>query len=1237
MNIEIKGLPVTANHWDVTRAIADVLHTPEFDPRLADKSIHPKDLKKYRINFEVNLNRSKQGKYTRGVRNDGTGYFTLPDEKYGKHFVQTCRATPIVMTDDFGKKHKVTFFPSKRPVPKGKASTLQRTPYVDPDVEEEHEKKVFDLELSLRVDLIRFGIFYRPFYYNSPRSHLGRAFSAEWDKPCIEEVAWLRFEYDHKLIRVGNQSTDEFGSTIAIRFASIQKIAICVEGKTFLYFDLLTPPIFERLQFHRTEVPGPNAPKFKWRVRCLEEGHARVSDYASQLCIVLTDKDETTEETNAKRFLDLCRTAEINNLVACYPVIDSGKHEFFSPKKIDKLRKQFREFDWAIAFQLEALLRNGLVNTWDLEWLLVPINELCKDSSQDTTSRVSQTLKRYTEALLSRDNQESPVECFDRVVREFRYSKPYLSPNTFLCHHVTFTPTRTILEGPYPIQSNRIIRQYPGHEHNFIRVDFRDEDRLMYRWDRNVDGAMFVQERVGGILKEGFELGGRYFEFLAYSSSALREHSVWFMSRFKFPVQMDGKIGVIWITAQGIRDEIGRFENTKLLKQPSKYAARLAQAFTATDSSVTIRRNEWEEVADIQDMQDEPNLFTDGVGTISQSLADEISAELCKSRSDGGLNYVKPSAYQIRFLGYKGVVSVDDELDNHPNGIRMRLRPSMHKFNHKLEESGPDSVADIEIAKAFNSATTSFTNKCLEDLGVDIRTFLDLQSDANAHARSIHDSLEDFRSRLKEAGLGRPFHLSFIIEKLQCLGLDIKGGPRPNIDNPFFTRLRDVTMITILRDIKHRARIPMKNAYHVVGVVDEGRAYEMRGYDNVFCLPEDYICVCIQRPGKEPEWLEGDCLVSRSPITHPGDIQKVTAMKPPEGMRCTFASLRNVVVFPCCGERSLPSMLAGGDLDGDEYDVIFDDQLLTRLDADPLSYKGAGVCTLDRDTTVDDVCDFIVEYINSDVLGLLSDRLLVIADQSQEGIFDPDCVKLAEMCSQAVDYPKQGIPVKIDDLPNTLIRCKPDWHAAEVVFPRKNDYYVSYRALGELFRQINIEDIPSLEPVPASSSSEQAIDIRDDIISMTLMPHLDPETISANDFRAHVENMFKRYTDEMRYICTTHTLSNTPGVRLLEEEVVVGTILAKCSQTRWRQDRTSRMRLHAFMLVDGLQRELVVKDKPSDEELVFGIRRAWQCWKFSLEKADQWGAKSFGLMALGIVLDCLDKQGCIPQLMALDT
>ena len=52
---------------------------------------------------------------------------------------------------------------------------------------------------------------------------------------------------------------------------------------------------------------------------------------------------------------------------------------------------------------------------------------------------------------------------------------------------------------------------------------------------RQTDGSTLLEERVGGILKNGLTLGGRPFEFLAYSSSALREHVVWFVQPFMHP------------------------------------------------------------------------------------------------------------------------------------------------------------------------------------------------------------------------------------------------------------------------------------------------------------------------------------------------------------------------------------------------------------------------------------------------------------------------------------------------------------------------------------------------------------------------------------------------------------------------------------------------------------------------------------------------------------------------------
>ena len=73
----------------------------------------------------------------------------------------------------------------------------------------------------------------------------------------------------------------------------------------------------------------------------------------------------------------------------------------------------------------------------------------------------------------------------------------------------------------------------------------------------------------------------------------------------------------------------------------------MAEAFTATNPSVTLMKGEWE---DMDDLGEKPYLFTDGVGTISKELGSRIWEALCKERQNR-TNVLEPSAYQIRFLG----------------------------------------------------------------------------------------------------------------------------------------------------------------------------------------------------------------------------------------------------------------------------------------------------------------------------------------------------------------------------------------------------------------------------------------------------------------------------------------------------------------------------------------------------------------------------------------------------------
>ncbi|SJL00749.1 uncharacterized protein ARMOST_04063 [Armillaria ostoyae] len=1234
MNIALNFLPTTVNAWDVTRSLAEVLHSDEFHP------VHENERP---LNFKVLLNPSKMG----GVRNDGTGFLQLPTEAIGRKFLHWAKETPIRI-----QNKKIKVYP-KGTVRDYVALTLQRTPFVNPDIEEEWEDKCRQLDMRIRVDVVQFGAYYRPSYPTSPKQRLAsRAYSIEWERDyAVNSAAWLKFEYDHKLIRItlGNETTETEGQTIAISFSSINKIALGYDGKPYICFDTISPPVFEAIDLHRSLTGDDKIDKnnYKRRVGSLHPGHAAISQYAQHLRLLLYNDPNCDV---IEQFKNLCVVAGIaTNLIISFTGpwnLEASKQGFFEQKRLWRLRRDIQTFSWPIAFQLELLLHNCLLLTPDVETLIPLVKEACRQHPSQNDDYVGSLLRNYGEALENRDARESPLDCFRRVNREFIYHKQTLSSGHFPCCHVTFAPTRVILEGPYATQSNRIIRKYAEYEEHFIRVDFRDEDRLSYRWDRAVDGKSFVRERVGPVLKEGFELGGRRFEFLAYSSSALREHAVWFINPFRY--QDPDTKHIFYVTAEYIRHSIGEFKGTKLMTQPSKWAARIGQAFTATDPSVKVKREEWTEMPDMgteENLAKGEYLHTDGAGTISKSLGDEIWACLCKGRRDHGENAVQPSVYQIRFLGYKGVVAVDPELDHDPNGIRMKLRPSMKKF-----EDSRLSEADIEIARAFDRPNTSYLNRplvmILEDKQVRRDSFQELQDNAVADILTIDDSIKDLNSMLKDHSLGSQYRLSYILDKISTLGFDLDPqGRTPGIDTPFLKQLRQVAKIDLLREIKHSARIPIPGSHLLVGVPDEGPAYEQDGYKNVFTLKQNEIYACVQkRPGDEPEWIVGPCTISRSPVVHPGDIQQVIGVKPPDNKFCAFSHIRNAVVLPSVGERSLASKLGGGDLDGDIYDVVPNPDLMPPVINEAASYASAGTkIALDEDGNprecgVNDIADFIVEYINSDVLGLLSDRLLVIADQSTEGIYDKDCEWLAGLCAQAVDYPKQGIAVDIDNnnLPRTLIRCKPDWHAAEVVDPRSTDYYESTRALGHMFRSIKWTD-PEMLPSDTSTSDKHSVSpLSTDTLSITLRTYIQHQIwpyIEPDGESRETVTLFRQYESELRYICATHTLSNTPGVRLLEAEVVVGTILAKCTQRRWRKDRMWRMRGHASQLVKDIKQSLLCLTGPQldfkevipPETYRDALRLAWDAWDYSLRHSGEFGAKSFGFIALGVIFECLER------------
>ena len=252
-------------------------------------------------------------------------------------------------------------------------------------------------------------------------------------------------------------------------------------------------------------------------------------------------------------------------------------------------------------------------------------------------------------------------------------------------------------------------------------------------------------------------------------------------------------------------------------------------------------------------------------------------------------------------------------------------------------------------------------------------------------------------------------------------------------------------------------------------------------------------------------------------------------------------------------------------------------------------------------------------------------------------------MRLAELCSQAVDYAKNGNPVDINNnLPKPLIKFKPDWHKAEVTGARDLDYYVSDRALGYLFRNVKLNDPKELvEELPTGYSGETAP--LEDAITCAIEPLIRHtlNTIRNNDKNpsdksyaddGYSEQLHAQYVREMRFICVTHTLVDAPDVRLMEEEVVLGTILANCTQSRWRSNRSYRMKQHTKDLVDSIRSQIVqYEGKPTEEQLRAGLPRAWAVWCWTQHHQDREYIESFSLLVLGTMLDSLRCHGSLPD------
>ncbi|MBW0525348.1 hypothetical protein O181_065063 [Austropuccinia psidii MF-1] len=439
-------------------------------------------------------------------------------------------------------------------------------------------------------------------------------------------------------------------------------------------------------------------------------------------------------------------------------------------------------------------------------------------------------------------------------------------------------------------------------------------------------------------------------------------------------------------------------------------------------------------------------------------------------------------------------------------------------------------------------------------------------------------------------GLGTNSGLPQILRRLAGL---MKTDNPELLQSRFLEDCLDLVVIDCLRDLKYRARIPLSDSYTLVGVADEDK-----------CLSEGEIYACIKPKGKSKKYLKGRIAITRSPCIHPGDVQVVTAIgRPPPGCQ-RLEGLTNCVVFSVKGKssrkRSLPSCLGGGDLDGDLYNLLTDPRLipLTSHLCPPALYPPPQMKSLNQPCTIIDGIRFFLDYISSDLVGAIATRHLLIADRSASGSKDPNCLKLAELHSKAVDYPKTGMPVSVSELPK-VDGVRPDFMCPEYVLSRRikdnEHYYESVNALGQLFRAIPAERTEFFESGPLKGILPTSVPGKSSRERLKRLGPLDPDRKITKALQAALREhgqldfpdpiwrdefvtLLKSFSNELYKICKQNTLKKSTGFsqeHLSEMEAFVGMILSASSDRRLKRESLSRLIEQTSELFDMLKSEIL--------------------------------------------------------------
>ncbi|KAG5230124.1 RNA-dependent RNA polymerase [Salix suchowensis] len=690
--------------------------------------------------------------------------------------------------------------------------------------------------------------------------------------------------------------------------------------------------------------------------------------------------------------------------------LEDGEEFCSASETVPLIRCGSDKLAYEVLFQLNSLVHTQKISLAAVDSDLIKI---LRNLTVNTAIMILQKLHRLKMTCYD------PLYFVKQSLRESLSSPPKsLTRNDIMsCQRALITPSKIFCLGPEYETSNYVVKHFAQYASDFIRVTFVEEDwsklpanAISTSIQRGIFAKPFrtgIYHRILSILQDGIVIGAKRFEFLAFSASQLRSNSVWM-----FASNNDVK-------AEDIRKWMGCFDK---IRSVSKCAARMGQLFSSSFQTFVVPVQDVEIIPDIEINTDGIDYcFSDGIGKISLSFAKQVALRC-------GLSHT-PSAFQIRYGGYKGVVAVDR------NSFRkLSLRSSMLKFESENRM--------LNVTK-WSESMPCYLNReiisLMSTLGVADEIFQALQqkqlyllSKMLTNKESALDVLENFAWA----------------DSKNILVQMLLQGYEPNVE-PYLSMMLQAYHENSLMELRSRCRIFVPKGRILIGCLDESGILDYgQVYVRITMTKAELQCwdqSFFRKVDESTSIILGKVAVTKNPCLHPGDIRVLEAVYDVE---LEEKGLVDCIIFPQTGGRPHPNECSGGDLDGDQFFISWDEGLLPCQTETPMDYIGGRQRIMDHNVTLEEIQRFFVDYMINDTLGAISTAHLVHADCEPDKARSEKCLQLATLHSMAVDFAKTGAPA---EMPLYLKPKKfPDFMERA-----EKQMYISDGVLGKLYRDIH--------------------------------------------------------------------------------------------------------------------------------------------------------------------------------------